>query len=133
MEVVGQIINGSQGEIILREKSTQPVELGEMLIAEDDDNKILLQVYDLQYGSQLDDARIELASGLNIEENWEGLRFIDPELRNYVILKAKALSQMKRTSGEIIVPKRLPKHFSTVRRFSDEDREFVTKHADPLF
>src|SRR3989344_8585258 len=107
MEIVGQIINGAQGEIILREKSTQPVELGEILIAEDNDNKTLLQVYDLQYGSQLEDSRIELASGLNIEENWEGLRFIDPELRNYVILKAKALAQMKKVTSEIIVPKRL--------------------------
>ncbi|MBI4168173.1 MAG: ATP-binding protein [Candidatus Aenigmarchaeota archaeon] len=133
MEVVGQIINGAQGEIILREKSTQPVELGEILIAEDDDNKTLLQVYDLQYGSQLDDSRIELASGLNIEENWEGLKFIDPELRNYVILKAKALAQMKKINNETIVPKRLPRHFSTVRRFMDEDKEFITKQNNPLF
>ncbi|MBI2085474.1 MAG: ATP-binding protein [Candidatus Aenigmarchaeota archaeon] len=133
MEVVSQIINGSQGEIILREKSTQPVELGEILIAEDDENKILLQVYDLQYGSQLDSVRIELASGLNIEENWKGLQFIDPELRNYVLLKAKALAQLKKIDNKIIVPKRMPKHFSMVRRFSDKDEEFIAKHDNPLF
>ncbi len=133
MEIVSQIINGSQGEIILREKSNQPIELGEILISEDDENKILMQVYDLQYGSQLDNKRIELASGLNIEENWSDLKFYDPELRNYVLVKAKALAQMKKNDNTILVPKRLPKHFSMVRRFSDEDREFIAKAENALF
>ncbi|MBI3412717.1 MAG: ATP-binding protein [Candidatus Aenigmarchaeota archaeon] len=132
MEVVSQIINGAQGEIILREKSDKPIELGEILIAEDSDNKILLQVYDLQYGSQLDPKRIEYASGLTIEEKWEDLKFHDQELRNYVLVKAKALAQMKKDDNTILVPKRLPKHFSMVRRFSEDDKEFIAKQENSL-
>ncbi|MBI4177506.1 MAG: ATP-binding protein [Candidatus Aenigmarchaeota archaeon] len=133
MEIVSQIISGAQGEIILREKSTQPVEMGEILIAEDDENKILLQVYDLQYGSQLDPKRLELASGLNIEENWSDLKFYDPELRNYVLIKAKALAQMRKNDSTILAPKRLPKHFSMVRRFSEDDKHFIAKAENSLF
>ncbi len=133
MEVVSQIINGAQGEILLREKSNKPIELGEILVAEDESNKILLQVYDLAYGSQLDDKRIELASGLNIEEKWKDLKFYDSELRSYVLAKAKALAQMRKGDNAIMVPKRLPKHFSMVRRFSSEDNDFIARHENALF
>ncbi|MBI1971938.1 MAG: ATP-binding protein [Candidatus Aenigmarchaeota archaeon] len=133
MEIISQIINGAHGEIILREKSDQPIELGEIVVAEDDENnKILLQVYDLMYGSQLDDKRMELASGLSVEDKWKDLVFYDPELRHYVLAKARALAQVK--NGESpAVPKRLPKHFSMVRRFSEADKEFIARQDNPLF
>ena len=47
----GIIISGKFGEIQVRQKHGQEIELGELLIAENKTSKILLQVYDLIYGS----------------------------------------------------------------------------------
>ena len=45
----GQIISGEFGRIIARQKSGQSIEIGELLIADSSDGKILMQVYDLIY------------------------------------------------------------------------------------
>ena len=63
----GQVISGKFGEIVLRVKSDGDVELGELLIANSNDSKILMQAYDIMYGSQLSQSNLELISGLDIE------------------------------------------------------------------
>ncbi len=63
----GQVISGEFGKILIRQKSNEKIELGELLVAESDNNKILLQVYDLVYGSQISQQNLELISGLQLE------------------------------------------------------------------
>ena len=46
----GQVISGEFGKILIRQKSGSGVELGELLVSDEGDGKILLQVYDLVYG-----------------------------------------------------------------------------------
>ncbi|MEK6916737.1 MAG: hypothetical protein AABW92_03245, partial [Nanoarchaeota archaeon] len=65
----GIIISGKFGEIVARQKHGQEIELGELLIAEGKDSKILLQAYDLIYGSQLSSSNLELVSGMKLEED----------------------------------------------------------------
>ena len=49
----GQVIGGELGRIIIRQKAAEQLQLGELLIAEHGGEKILLQVYELVYGSQI--------------------------------------------------------------------------------
>ena len=74
--IKGQIIAGTFGEIIARQKSGFEIELGEILIAENGSKKFFLQVYELQYGSQISQQNLELISGLNLEEDTK-LEFMD--------------------------------------------------------
>ena len=67
--IKGQVISGEFGKIVIRQKSDQKLELGELLISETGENKILLQVFDLIYGSQISQQNLELISGMALEEN----------------------------------------------------------------
>ena len=51
--VKGQIIGGVFGSIIARQKSDQELEIGELLINDSKEGKILMQVSDISYGSQI--------------------------------------------------------------------------------
>ena len=86
----GIIISGQFGDICVREKSDDKIELGELMIAETNDAKILLNVFDLIYGSQLNQQNLELVSGLKLEED-ASLQLMDAHLRNYVLAKVKNL------------------------------------------
>ena len=86
--VKGLVIAGEFGSIIIREKSTDKLELGELFIADTKEGKILLQVFDLIYGSQLSQQNLELVSGLKLEEDSE-LEIMDTNLRNYILAKMK--------------------------------------------
>ena len=108
----GQIISGEFGKILMRQKSEQDIDLGELLIADSNDKKILMQVYDLIYGSQISQQNLELISGLNLEENTD-MDFIDPNLRNYKLALLKSLIAIDGEGARIA--KTLPGFFSTVR------------------
>ena len=111
--VKGTIIGGAHSKILIRQKSNQKIEVGELLVAEDNDSKILLQAYDLMYGSQLSQSNLELISGMKLEQNSK-LEFMDTELRNYTLVVAKNLMTLELNK----VSKSLPNFFSNVDRFS---------------
>lgn len=126
----GQVISGEFGRICLRQKSNEKIELGELLVAESEEGKILLQVYDLVYGSQISQQNLELMSGLNMEENTE-LEFLEPNLRNYNLAFLKPMITL--TNGTARLCKELPKFFSEAREVTKEDLKFLTKPQDPLY
>ena len=86
--IKGQIFLGRFGEILIRQKSGQEIELGDILVTKSGPNKILLQVFDLQFGSQISQQMLELTSGMRLEENTE-IEFFDKDIRNYTISKTK--------------------------------------------
>ena len=107
----GQVISGEYGKILVREKSDQKIELGELVIAETQGSKILLQVFDLMFGSQVSQQNLELISGMSLEEN-TGLEFLDKNLRNYNLALLKSLITIKGSSAKVC--KSLPDFFSAV-------------------
>lgn len=125
----GQIISGEFGSIIVRQKSEERIELGELLLAETREGKILLQVFDLIYGSQLSQQNLELISGLKLEENTD-LELFDENLRNYNLALLKPLVTI--TNKGIKLTKTLPKVFSPVEEIKKEDLKFLTKPKNPL-
>jgi len=128
--VKGRIISGQFGSIMVRQKSGAELELGELLVAEAAGSKILMQVIDLVYGSQLSQQSLELISGLKLEENAD-LEFMDAELRNYNLAVLKNLVTIKGNSA--MMPKSLPEFFSEVRQVEKDDIKFLTKPKNPLF
>ena len=128
--VKGQVISGKFGEIIIRQKSDEEFELGELLIAEKDNTKILLQIYELAYGSQISEQNLELISGMKLEENTD-IDFFDEKLRNYKLAFAKNLITINKDN--IKTAKILPGFFSEVREIKEEDLPFLKKPDNPLF
>ena len=129
MVVKGQIISGSFGEILVRQKHDDQIELGELLIAEKEENKFLLQSFDLSFGSQISQQNLELISGMNLEQN-EMAEFLEPELRNYSLAKLKSLLSIK---GKIAKScKEMPDFFGTVREVKKEDFNFIDIPSSPL-
>lgn len=128
--VKAQIIAGSFGEIIARQKSDNQLELGEILVAEDDGKKFFLQVYELQYGSQISQQNLELISGMSLEEN-ATLDFMDKNIRNYKIALLKPLLVLDNSSSSLA--KSIPEIFTSVREISADDMKFLIKPKTPLF
>lgn len=130
MLIKGQVISGEFGRVIARQKSGESIEIGELLIADSADGKILLQVYDLVYGSQISQQNLELISGMRLEENTE-FELFEPNLRNYMLAMMKSLATIKGRNA--FVSKSLPKFFSEVREIKESDLSFLTKPKNPLF
>ena len=128
--IKGQVISGEFGKILVRQKSDQQLELGELLISESRDNKILMQVFDLIYGSQISQQNLELISGLSLEENTD-TEFFDKNLRNYMLAGLKNLVTIK--DNKAFVSKLMPSFFSEVREITKDDLSFLTKPSNPLF
>ncbi len=128
--IKGQVISGKFGEIAIRQKSGQELELGELLIGKNEDSKILLQVYDLMFGSQISKENLELISGMMLEENSE-MSFMEPHLRNYNIALLKNLITINGKDAK--TSKNLPSFFSEVREVTKEDLTFLTKPKNALF
>lgn len=125
----GIIISGKFSEILVRQKHGQEIELGELLIANNNNVKILLQVYDLIYGSQLSSTNLELVSGMKLEEDSD-LFFLDEKIRNYNLALLKNLITI---SDDARSSKSLPDFFSAVREVKKDDLKFLTMPKNPLY
>ncbi|MBI2541497.1 ATP-binding protein [Candidatus Woesearchaeota archaeon] len=125
----GQVISGEFGKIIARQKSGNEVEIGELLIADSADGKILMQVYDLLYGSQISQQNLEMISGMKLEEGTD-FELFDANLRNYTLAMMKSLATIKNKSA--FVSKSLPNVFSEVREINETDLSFLAKPKNPV-
>ncbi|MBT4823600.1 ATP-binding protein [Candidatus Woesearchaeota archaeon] len=123
----GTIIGGAFNKILIRQKTNQNIELGELLVS-GKNPKILLQAYDLIYGSQLSQNHLELISGMKLEQG-SSLEFMDGELRNYNLVVAKNLMALDTNN----ISKSLPSFFSDVNALSNDDLKFFSLPNNPLF
>lgn len=126
----GQVVSGELGRIVIRQKSAESIEIGELLVTEGQGEKILLYVYDLLYGSQISEENLELISGMHLEES-TAIEFMDPALRNYLLALAKPILAVNGNSAALC--KSLPGFFSTVRGVTKEDVGFITKPQNALY
>ncbi len=122
--MVGQIIGGSYGEIWIRQKSGERIELGDLLVADD----ILLQVFDMEYGSLLEHDDLARISGMQLE-GYGTTEIHEKDVRNYIMVKAKPLFNLKTKS----IPKHLPSFFQVLRRASPQDFEFLEKPDNAIY
>lgn len=130
--VKGLVLGGRYGEVIARQKSDEPFEIGELLIAENRETsqKVLLQVYDLMFGSQVSQQNRELISGMALEEDTD-FEFLDPHLRQYTLA---LLKEMLILNGKHpTLAKALPGFFSELRAVKAGDFSFLEKPKNPLY
>jgi len=121
--VKGLVIGGEFGNILVRQKADAEFELGELLVANTRQGKLLLQVFDLLYGSQLTQQHLELISGLKLEED-DSLELMDTKLRTYILAKLKSLAFID--AGKARSSKTLPLFFAKVRDVAASDVSFLT-------
>jgi DNA helicase HerA-like ATPase len=132
IDVAGQVIGGKVANILLREKAGKKIELGDLLVVEESDGSyIILQVYDLSYGSQIPQSMRELAAGYKLEGQGSSLEFLDPHLRNYVMASIRGVARV--TKKGVKIPKILPDFFSDVRIINKTDLKFLSKPDNPIF
>ena len=131
MEIVGSVISGKHGSILIRQKSGAEVELGDLLLVKHKDASLLLQVCDVVYGSQIPAKHLEMISGMKLEGYAADLDFMDPALRNYVIVQVKAVAKVE--DNRVRIPKTLPPFMGNVRHVTKEDFDFLTKTPQSSF
>lgn len=134
----GLVIRGEIGKILIREKTGANIELGELLVAESNGQKIVLQVFDLIYGSQLGEQHVELIAGMQLENGTkkeffeeETIQIMEPELRNYTLALAKGIISIH--EERIGACKALPAFLAAVREIRESDVAFMTAPEEPLF
>lgn len=128
--IKGQIIGGDFSKILIRQKSNSDISLGELLVSDSGDKKLIFQVFDLLYGSQVSQKNIELISGLRLEEN-EDYTFMEPELRNYKIAVAKVVLSVE--GRDAMLCKKLPFFLSEIREITSNDANFMIRPKDALY
>ncbi len=126
----GQIIGGNFGNLVARQKSGAHFEIGELLIAEQQESKSLLQVTDVSFGSQISSINLELISGMELEDEGS-FSFMDPKLRLYTLATLKSVLRIDGGKGR--ASKVLPGFFSHVREVTEDDLKFLTEPKNPLF
>src|SRR3989338_431016 len=127
--IKGQIISGSFSQVLARQKSGCSIEIGELLTGEVGECRIIFQVYDLIYASQLSRQNLEMIAGVNLEEDSD-LEIFEPHMRNYMIAAMKSLAMVKGKNA--YSAKILPEFFSNVRGLEKDDVAFLAKPNNPI-
>ena len=127
--IIGQFVTGSFVKLVIRQKSDQEFELGQLFIAGNNlDEYSIFQIKDLYYGSQIPDDILELMAGYRLEREHSNLKIYEPELRNYVIATARELISVKKNKNtqkfDLSIPKKLPSFFSQVYSLTEDHLQF---------
>ncbi|MFW9785915.1 MAG: helicase HerA domain-containing protein, partial [Candidatus Heimdallarchaeota archaeon] len=131
---IGSFVTGtSLVKLVLRQKSDQEFELGQLFVAGKDKSEYsIYQIKDLFYGSQIPDNVLELMAGYGLERERSDLKVYEPELRNYVLALARPLIFVK--DNKLLLPKRLPNFFSDIFDINEDHLNFFKeeKIENPL-
>ncbi len=133
LSVVGQVVGGSFGDIVIRQKAGTNLEIGDLMVAEENGSFLILQVFALQYGSQIQDRMQEMMSGVNLEQGVVDAQFYEPDFVNYVLARIKPLARVYKENDEVKIPKSLPSFFNKLRLISKNDLKFLQKEKDSIF
>ena len=132
-QVVGQVVGGKFGDIIIRQKAGTNLEIGDLMVSEENGSFLILQVFALEYGSQIQDRMQQMMSGVNLEQGVVDANFYEPEFVNYVLARIKPLARVFKEKGEVKIPKSLPSFFNKLRLISKDDLKFLQKERDSIF
>lgn len=124
--VVGQVVGGKFGDIVIRQKADTPLEIGELLVSDEDSGAIIvLQVFDLEYASQIQDRVRQMKAGISLDQGVDAA-FYEPDLVNYVLARAKQLARIEGPDN-IKIPKGLPTFFHKLRPITSRDLDFLKR------
>ena len=128
--VVGQVVGGSFADIVVRQKAGRMLEIGSILVSKQGDTSLILQVFELVYGSQIGQSMQEMMSGQGLENGVVEMRPYEPELVNYVLARIKPLARVRRGGkgpggAEVTNPKAMPPFFGALSDVTSADLDFV--------
>lgn len=130
--IAGQVVGGKFGDIIIRQKSGNDLEIGDLMVSEENGSFLILQVFSLEYGSQIQDRMQQMMSGVNLEQGSDA-QFYEPEFVNYVLARIKPLARVYNENCEVKIPKSLPSFFNKLRLITKDDLKFLQKEKDSIF
>ena len=133
IEIVGQVIGGKIGDIVVREKSGKNLEIGDLIVSEEESSFLILQAFALEYGSQIEERMQQMMSGVNLEQGIKDTEFYEPEFVNYVLARVKALARVSKNDYKVTLPKTLPPFFNTLRLIKKDDLQFLKKSKEQIF
>ena len=132
LSVIGQVIGGKFGDIIVRQKAGNNLEIGDLLVSEEDGSFLILQVFALEYGSQMDDHMQQMISGVNLEDTVPDPRFYEPEFVNYLLARIKPLARVF-SDDSVRIPKSMPAFFNKLRLITRGDLAFLHRGQNQIF
>lgn len=132
--VVGQVVGGSFGDIVVRQKAGRVLEIGSILVSRRGDTSLILQVFELVYGSQIGQNMQEMMSGQGLENGVVEMQPYEPELVNYVLARIKPLARVRRGGGspggaKVTNPKAMPPFFGALHDVTSADLDFVGRSS----
>ena len=133
VDIVGQVIGGKFGDIIIREKHGKNLEIGDLLVSEENGSYLILQAFALEYGSQIQDRMQQMMSGVNLEQGVENDQFYEPEFVNYVLTRIKPVARVSKSDNKVTLPKSLPPFFNKLRLIKNEDLTFLKRSTEQIF
>ena len=133
ISIVGQVVGGSFGDIVIRQKAGTDLEIGDLMVSEENGSFLILQVFALEYGSQIQDKMQQMMSGVNLEQGVVDAQFYEPDFVNYVLARIKPLARVYKENNDVKIPKSLPSFFNKLRLITKDDLEFLQKEKDSIF
>lgn len=133
ISIVGQVVGGSFGDIVIRQKAGTDLEIGDLMVSEENGSFLILQVFQLEYGSQIQDKMQQMMSGVNLEQGVVDANFYEPDFVNYVLARIKPLARVYKENNNVKIPKSLPSFFNKLRLITKNDLEFLQKEKDSVF
>ena len=133
ISIVGQVVGGSFGDIVIRQKAGTNLEIGDLMVSEENGSFLILQVFQLEYGSQIQDKMQQMMSGVNLEQGVVDANFYEPDFVNYVLARIKPLARVYKENNDVKIPKSLPSFFNKLRLITKDDLEFLQKEKDSVF
>lgn len=125
MKTVGEIVAGSvSGKVLIRLHSEEEVDVGDLLIVDDRENKYYIKVVDSGINSQIGGQFIEDISGQRLEYEVD-YNIFDEKDRFYRICQGKILKVMR--DGKLSPPRTVPHYFSKVHRIKKDDLSFLER------
>ncbi|HEQ79029.1 MAG TPA: ATP-binding protein [Euryarchaeota archaeon] len=133
--MIGRITGEGVSKLTFRTYYSEKVDLGEVLVVEDEDDssRLFIRVVDILYGSDAhDDGWMERTAGniLSMERTGEEYQLHDRDRRLYQLGVAVPLGYDR--NGNIHKAKTLPAHLSPVSRPSEFDYQFLKSTAGDL-
>jgi DNA helicase HerA-like ATPase len=133
IDVIGQVVGGKFGDVLVRQKAGTNLEIGDLLVSEENGSYLILQVFALQYGSQIQDRVQQMMSGVNLEQGAVDAQFYEPEFVNYVLARIKPLATVSKSTSKVALPKNLPSFFNKLRLINKDDLKFLQRGQDHIF
>ena len=137
---IGQVVGGGFSDIIVRQKAGHELEIGDLLISEEKDKSayLILNVFALEYGSQIETRMQEMMSGVTLEQVTDEdvnktPTFYEPDFVNYVLARIKPLVHVSSDGKKVRRPKSMPPFFNKIRLVTGNDLEFLEKEGDRIF